>query len=210
MARWRTLHELAVVAFFLKEHGPGVAERYLLHERIESHKAAMQYQMYCERLDREPLPEENLRNWQAARDELCGRFGKPYGEDWGWAAEVLGTSRPSFAEIERSIDLDHMRPFFKLASYSNHAGSKGLNFDLGKALVPPGSGLLLAGPSDAGYFDPGSCTAVSFFQLTAALLTHKPTLTSLAFVDALRQLVIEVQAAFADAEARLEEQSKTE
>ena len=47
MARWRTLHEVAVIAFFLRQHGQSAAERYLLHDAIESHQAARQYQRYC-------------------------------------------------------------------------------------------------------------------------------------------------------------------
>ena len=33
-ARWRSLHEIAVVASFIKAHGNEVAERYLLHDNI--------------------------------------------------------------------------------------------------------------------------------------------------------------------------------
>ena len=61
MARWRTLHEVAVIAFFLRQHGQGAAERYLLHEAIESHKATSQYQQYCTQLGREPLDAATLR-----------------------------------------------------------------------------------------------------------------------------------------------------
>ena len=38
-ARWRSLHEVTVVASFIKTHGDEVAERYLLHDNIESYKA---------------------------------------------------------------------------------------------------------------------------------------------------------------------------
>jgi len=137
MARWRTLHEISVVAFFLKEHGQNVAEQYLLHDRIDTYKAARQYHTYCGRLGREPLSAEVLQKLEEVRDDLCVRFGRAYGEDWGWASDALGLPRPSFADIERSINLDHMRPYFKLACYSNHAGSKGLRYDLGNSLNPP-------------------------------------------------------------------------
>jgi hypothetical protein len=38
-ARWRALHEVAVIAAFLRKHGQGTAERYFLHEAVESRRA---------------------------------------------------------------------------------------------------------------------------------------------------------------------------
>ncbi len=35
-ARWRTLHEVTVVAIFLANHGPEIAERYIEHDAVES------------------------------------------------------------------------------------------------------------------------------------------------------------------------------
>jgi hypothetical protein len=46
-ARWRTLHEIAVVGFFVRSHGNDVAERYILHNAIESYRAALGYQEHC-------------------------------------------------------------------------------------------------------------------------------------------------------------------
>ena len=40
MARWRTLHEVAVVSSFVAAHGEGLAERYVLHQAVESQRAA--------------------------------------------------------------------------------------------------------------------------------------------------------------------------
>ena len=88
---------------------------------------------------------------QADRDKLCQRFGKEYREQWGWAAEALKPRAANFAEIEAAVSFDHYRPYFKLACHSNHAGSKGIQFDLGNALNPPDSDIMLAGPSDAGF-----------------------------------------------------------
>ena len=139
---------------------------------------------------------------------MCGRFGDDYGRDWGWAANALNASRVTFADIERSINVDYMRPYFKLACYSNHAGSKGLRYDLGKSLLPPDQDVLLAGPSDAGLFDPGYLTAISIFQVTVCLLTHHITMTSLIALNALDRMVQEVEQAFAEAEAMLEEETK--
>src|SRR5260370_36714366 len=44
MARWRTLHEVAVVASFVATHGEDLAERYVSHQAVESKRAADDYQ----------------------------------------------------------------------------------------------------------------------------------------------------------------------
>lgn len=47
-ARWRTLHELAVIAFVLGNHDRDISERFLQHRQVERHKDALHYQQYCE------------------------------------------------------------------------------------------------------------------------------------------------------------------
>ena len=60
MARWRTLHEVAVVMNFLSEHGEEVAKRYLDHEAVESWKAAQLYQKKCPALGLDPFSQEEM------------------------------------------------------------------------------------------------------------------------------------------------------
>jgi hypothetical protein len=207
MARWRTVHELAMVALFLREHGQEMAERYLLHNVIESYDSANQYQQYYRVLGRDPVPTATLRGLEAQRRQLCNRFGQAYGHEWGWAARII---RPpvNVGKIERSLNMSHMRPYFRMACYGNHASSRGLRFDLGNALVPPGKEVLLAGPSDAGFYDPGCLTAVSLVQVTVCLLIHHLTITGLTMLNAMDRMVAEVEEAFADAEAKLAEEAE--
>ena len=40
MARWRTLHEIAIVAIVLSKHGEDIAQGYLDHQAVESKRAA--------------------------------------------------------------------------------------------------------------------------------------------------------------------------
>ena len=207
-ARWRTLHELTTVLFFIQEQGPEVAERYLLHHVIESCSAAEQYQEHCHVLRQEPFTQDELREFREGRDELCRRFGTGYERDWGWAADALSNQRPRFSDIEQAVNLSHLRPYFKMACHPTHAGSKGLWNDLGNALNPDGHVGALAGPSDAGLSEPGICTALSILQATTALMLHRePTLAPLTVLEALKQLSHAVQGAFAEVNARLEDQA---
>jgi hypothetical protein len=209
MARWRTLHEMAVVGYFVKEHGQDVAERYLWHHEADAYRAAVQINEHATLLGSEPFPDLELRQLQAQRDALCQRFGESYKEDWGWAAEALKPKRANFAEIEKAVSLGHYRPYFKLASHGNHAGSKGIWFDLGNSLNAPGTEVMLAGPSDAGLADPGMCTAISLLQLTTNLILYRnPKLTALIVAECLNQLTNEIKDAFVTAQDELTELAK--
>ena len=67
---------------------------------------------------------------------------REYGKDWGWAAKALGQRRVTFTDIEKAVSLAHYRPYFKLACTPNHAGSKGVWFDLGNDLNAPDDGVM--------------------------------------------------------------------
>lgn len=75
MARWRTLHEIAVVALFLSEHGDALAEQYVNHQVVESLSAARDYQRCCDRLGYEPLRAAEMEELSAAFDEMVRRYG---------------------------------------------------------------------------------------------------------------------------------------
>ena len=75
-ARWRSLHEMAVVASLIQEHGQELAERYLLHETVQQYKLACEYEKFFDRLDDEPPFKENLDNLKVQRDELIARSFK--------------------------------------------------------------------------------------------------------------------------------------
>jgi len=201
-ARWRCLHEIAVVGFFVGSGGDEVAERYLLHDVIECHKAALQYAEYSSRMGLDPISPEELSELEAERDELLKRFGTGYGSDYGWAVKILGKKRPTFSDIEKRVELDHLRPYYKLASHNVHANARGVFFKLG--LIPTEE-ILLAGPSNIGLADPGNQCALSLSQITVALLTAQPNLDRLVVCDIVQTVEREVGEAFVEVHERLEE-----
>ena len=200
-ARWRCLHEIAVVGFFVREHGNDVAERYILHDAIESYRAALSYQRHCKKLGYEPFTDAEFSQIAAARDALKGRFGDSYTEQYGWAAEALHNKNPNFSDIEEKVGLAHLRPYYKLASHNVHANPKGAFFKLG---LLPGAQMLLAGPSDLGLADPGHGTAISLAQITFTLLTMKPNIDRLVMCRILERLEREVGEAFLEAHQAIE------
>jgi Family of unknown function (DUF5677) len=195
------LHGIAVIGLFIKERGNDIAERYLLHDAVECYKAARQYQQYSAALGYEPLSDEEFRKIKLAYDRLLSRFGSSFKSDYGWAASILGKTSPTFRDIEESINLDHVRPFYKMASHNVHGNPRGVFFKLG--LYPETQDVLLAGPSNIGLADPCHHTAISLCQITIALLATRPNLDRLVLCNLLLRLADEIGHKFLEAHRSL-------
>lgn len=176
-ARWRSLHELAVTAFFLVEHQGETPQRYLDHAAVERWRAAKEYQQHCHVLGYDPFSSEELAELEKESDLAITKYGNPFKEDYGWAAQALGVPKPTFSKIEGDLKMSHWRPYFRLACKSVHAGSGSLFFSLG--LPSNSQATLLAGASDAGLADPGHQMAISLTMVTVAFLTAAPNLDGL-------------------------------
>lgn len=193
-ARWRSLHEIAAVSQFISKEGRSVAEMYLLHEVIEQYKLAMRFQEFAGRINEEPPSQHQLDKLKERRDVLVARFGKEFKEDYGWAASTLGKERPSLADIEQHVCMDHWRPYYKMASDNVHANAHGAYWKLG--LSPDNEKVLLAGPSFLGLADPGHSTAISLNLITTLFLAHKPSFDDAVATKILGALANELGEAF--------------
>jgi len=200
MARWRTLHEIAVTALFIEKHGEKMAKSYLCYEAIESYKGALQYQKYCKRLGYESFSPVEMKTMADARSNAINEFSKSFGETYGWAASVLKNFNRSFAQIEENIGLNHLRPYYKMASQNIHADPTGVNHRLGLN----GERFLLAGPSNMGLADPGHSTAISLLQVTSCLLLLQPTLDNIVLAKVMMSLSDEIGIAFLRAHKEIE------
>jgi hypothetical protein len=206
-ARWRSLHEIAVVSSFIKIHGNEVAERYLLHDNIETYKAATLFLKYYEALGDEPIPPGEYDSIKAVRDKLVERFGNSYKNNYGWASSALEKSDPKFCDIEENSGLDHLRPYYKLASHNVHANPKGVMFRLG--LLGNAQNILLAGPSNFGFTDPAQGTAFSLGLVTVTLITTKPTIDNLVLSNILLRLETEIGEEFFKVQKEIEDRDAT-
>jgi hypothetical protein len=195
-ARWRSLHEIGIVSLLISSHGNDLAERYILHGNIESHKAGRLYQAHYASLGLEPLTTEEIDGLQDEYAQLIERYGDSYKGTYGWAAEAVGKKDPTFRDLEATVDFEHLRPFYKLASHNVHANPLGVYFRLG---LLGDDQMILAGPSDAGLADPG-CGATAFLGLiTTTLLTSRTSFDSLVMSQILFRLKDEVILAFRSA-----------
>jgi hypothetical protein len=169
-ARWRTLHEIAVVSGFLADQDNDTAERYLRHEIIEAFDEMEEYCASYERLGYKPLDPQYIQTLSRERDELVNKYGREFRHTHGWAASALGLKRPTLRDLEAAVRLDHYRPFYGMANHGVHAGSRGLFFNLGRQ---PGERLPIAGASNGGLADPGHATAISLVQIWTGMTVKR-------------------------------------
>lgn len=205
-ARWRSLHEVAVVGLFIANHDDTVADRYILHDAIECAKAANQYQKNAKKLNLEPISEKELQEILEEKQLFIEKYGKCFNNNYGWASEALGISDPNFSEIEKNVKLDHIRPFYRLASHNIHANPRGAFIQLG--LMNFNTNEILAGTSNYGLAEPGHACAISLSQITAALLTLRSNFDRLVICNIVKLLTRQLGEAFLQAQKQLEVNSE--
>ena len=207
-ARWRTLHEIAVVACFISQNEQGLAERYLLHRTVQQYKSARHYQKHYGRLGHDPLSQEEFNCLEKEHNKLIDRFGPAFKSNYGWASSVIGTKKPTLACMEEKVDLAHWRPYYSLANDNVHPTTHGAYFRLG--LAAHQDNVILAGPSNMGLADPGHSTAISLLQTTEALLATRSSLDSMVISGVLQNLADETGEAFLEVHRLVERLSEGE
>lgn len=201
-ARWRSLHELAVIASFIATHKGDLPRRYRDHAYWDVARGAKEYQDHCAALGHEPHEPAVMAKFESDKLAMNHKYGNSFNQEYGWAASVLPSGQSGLAAIERHAGLDHWRPYYKMACHAIHGGAQGLNFALGNSKT--GSQAPLTGASDLGLLDPAQCTAISLGLVTAALFTHRPNLDSLVATEVVRLLGEDVTEQFASAHDALE------
>jgi len=174
-ARWRALHEVAATAIFIAKHGIECAERFYFHDVVDSYQGMLEHKKYEHRLQEKGPTSDEIASCKREFDTLVEKYGKKYSDNYGWAAYLFPDhNRVGFAAIEKDVQLDHMRPYYKWASQNIHSGSKGLRNRLG--LSETTTDILLVGQSNSGMTDPAHAAAISLSQITIALLFLEPTI----------------------------------
>lgn len=203
MARWRTLHEIAITAAVIAKFGDEIAERYVHYQIVESHKAAIAYEQNHQALGFKPISKRQLERIRRDYDKVKKRFGKEFSEEYGWAARHLGgptKKRITFADLEAEAGDAMMRSPYKMASYNVHASPKGVYFKMGTL---DGSPALLAGASNAGLAEPGQHAAVSLMEITLLLIDDSPILDDIVVAKLVGRLGADIPKEFGRASRRL-------
>ena len=205
LSRWRTLHETAVISYFIAEHGQKLAKRFLDHEVVETYWETKEYQKHCSKLGYEPLTKKELKKEEDQFHKMCRKYKKGFNKRYGWIPNEILENK-SFPEIEKSVSLDRFRPFYKMACNDIHSGAKGHRFKLGLLQDSTFSDSLLTGPSNYGLADPAQNAAISLYQITTTLLasSKQTTLDRLVAIASMGKLVEEICETFCNVQLQIE------
>lgn len=170
LSRWRTLHEIGVVATFLANNDREVSKRFIAHRGIVSAKALKQHVEFLPRSNMAPLQAGELEAAEATRTALIEEFGPEFGEDNGWAFPIINKrKRINLFDLEEATGLDHWRPRFRWASDDIHVGAKPHFASLGMAERPRDQPALLVGRSNSAFTDPAHMCVISLNLANHAL-----------------------------------------
>jgi hypothetical protein len=186
MARWRTLHEINVVGFVIRDGGDELAKRYLTYDAVEAKKALDQYLIDHKLLGYSPPSSKEMRRTQQLYDAVINEFGLSFGQSYGWAADYLKIKSPRFIDIQKAAGRAKMQSHYKMASYNVHASPRALTFRLGSL---NDHSRLTAGATNAGLEEPGQNLAFSLVQTTSLLCTQDCEIDDIVAQKILAQLL---------------------
>jgi hypothetical protein len=205
MARWRTLHEINVVAAVISRHGEGIAERYLAHQTVESKRALDKYAICCKLLGHKLPSAREQRKILKAFDGAVAKYGKAFKSDYGWASSHLKMERPTFADLEVEAGCAEMRSYYQMGNDNVHAGIKSMFMRLG---LLNNYDRLVAGRSNAGLIDPGLNSAHTLTQLSVLVCLSNAKLDDLVLAQMMAMLRDEIQRSFHHADKLLRKDAK--
>jgi hypothetical protein len=205
MARWRTLHEIGVVAAVIAQYGEDIAQRYLAHQAVESKGAMNKYLSCCAPLGYKPLPAREVNKITKAYDAAIAQYGEAFKSDYGWAAEHLKKNHPTFADLEAEAGRAEMRSHYQMGNDNVHTGVKSMYIRLG--LLDKYDGLL-AGRSNGGLMEPGQNTAHTLTQMSVLACLSDANLDDLVIANMIQTLRDEIPRSFYGADQRLRKDDK--
>jgi hypothetical protein len=203
MARWRTLHEISVVATLIADHGDELAERYLAHESVEANAILKVRLETFKELGYKPPSKREIAHAERVHLAALAQFGPEFGRTHGWAAKHVKPCN-SFADLARAAGRSKLRSHYKLASHNVHAGIKGITHKLGAM----GQRIIVAGASNAGLHEPGQNAAITLCLITLPLLATDKKADRAVHLKLLDDLCKETMRGFIRASRQLNSEEK--
>lgn len=164
MARWRTLHELSVVATLISNGDEDLAERYIFHDSVEVKRQADEYEETQVPSGGHPISKRERNSIEADHAAVLNNYGPNFLHPYGWAAKHLNLKKPTFKNLQEAAYREGMNSSYKLASFTIHASARSLFFNLSAI---GDEEVILAGRSNAGFVEPGTRTAATLALITS-------------------------------------------
>ena len=205
MARWRTLHELSVVAAMITNGDEDLAERYILHDAVEVKRQADEYDATQLLLGNTPIKKRQRAAIERRYQTVMDRFGPAFTHPYGWAAKHLNHKKPTFKEVQVAAGSSGMNSYYKLASFNVHAGARSLFFNLSSIGIQD---VILAGKSNAGLAEPGDRLAQTLLLITSLCIGISSNFDRIAELNCLIHIRDAAGLALRRAERRLVRQER--
>jgi hypothetical protein len=168
---------------------------------VDNYTEMIEYQNNHKRLGYETLTTEEIMEAEKSLNMVIEKYGEVFTKHYGWVGDYLPKDKRTFAGIEENIEFKFLRPFYKAACNYIHSGSRGLLFKLG---VYNQYEVLLTGPSNYGFADPGRNTAYSLFQTTLTLTEFESYLEDALYVQVGRRMLDRVINKFEEIQEHIE------
>ncbi|MCY1527559.1 hypothetical protein D9M68_626280 [compost metagenome] len=123
LARWRSLHEVCVIAMFLAKQSDRCAQMYLSHNRIEELRLLEVDHASGTTRASAPDLERYVQDLRKQKNAMVSKLGAAFANDYGWASVELGRTRTTFRDIENYVGLDTLRRGYKQANSTVHGGA---------------------------------------------------------------------------------------
>jgi Family of unknown function (DUF5677) len=180
LARWRTLHELSIVAQLLEEGPDDLSRRYNAHQIVVRKKeiddARLRFGGRLTSLQR-GIVDDVESEYAASLLE----FGANFRHMYGWASEYLSKNSPTFDDLQKKVSDGPVHENYKQACYSVHASTPATFFGL---TTPYGDGLVV-GASNYGLNIPGIAAAFSIVRVDAVLAGKRSEIIDLVIIGSL-------------------------
>lgn len=183
LARFRSLHELAVVTEFIYTHGEEAAEAYIDYLSVMDLKD-MNFEE--KELGNDIVDNDYKNELQEEMEKLKEKRGDSFvnlkAGDYEWARPFMeNNNNPSFRKITNSINRVHGKKPYKIASNSIHSAPKSMYSSISTI-----DGRVSGGASNIGLSLPGSWATYEILQMNSIVLQ----LISENEVDLLNQLQV--------------------
>lgn len=123
LARWRSLHEICVVAMFLARRSDRCSEMYLSHHLVEQLRLLEIDRASGTTGVRDTQRDRYVRNLRIRKTAAVNKFGTAFARDYGWASVELGRDRTTFRDLESQVGLETLRRGYQQANSTVHGGA---------------------------------------------------------------------------------------
>ena len=202
LARWRTLREIVVVAAVISKSDENTARKYQLHYDVQYYQSMRQLRKLMQQRGEELTKDEVFDDLELCYKKLVSEFCDSFKWDYGWAASVTSSQKPTMYDLEKFADKDYPRDYYRMACDSVHVNALG---DYRRSMqIDPKTTLLVDGPRLSGLADPGKLTAMSLAEVTRLFLETRLNCDREITIRAVQKLADEINIAFHAAHQNLE------